>query len=305
MEFLHKDLVDNLNISGIYWMFFPNKKYYFGSSKNIQERIWSHKGECQRGVHGNNHFQNIYNIYGFPENILVAEISNYLEVEQELLDNHFKDKNCINLADKVGQPGDKRIIIYEYSLEGNFIKEWSCIYEAANYYNISKGNICSVLNGERRTVSGRRFSRTKCDKLPDYLYSGQRKILDETRICQYSKEGNLIEVYSDMSAAGIAMVGKQKSRGNSNIGNAIYKPEYPAYNFYWRRFDKNNIPDNIEIPKRQSSKRKVYQYSLNGELIKVWNNCEEVIKETGMNLNSLYSKLSRPKSEKDKCWRYV
>ena len=37
MEFLHKDLVDNLNISGIYWMFFPNKKYYFGSSKNIQE----------------------------------------------------------------------------------------------------------------------------------------------------------------------------------------------------------------------------------------------------------------------------
>lgn len=305
MEFIHKDLIDNLNISGIYWMFFPNKKYYFGSSKNIQERIWSHKGECQRQVHANNHFQNIYNKYGFPENIVVAEISNYLEIEQELLDNHFTDKNCINLADKVGQPGDKRITIYEYNLDGNFIQEWSCIYEAANYYNISKGNICTVLNGERRTVSGRRFSRTKYDKLPEYQYSGNRKMLFETRVCQYDKEGKLVAVHDNMHSAGAAIVGVQKHRGNSNIENAIVKPMALAYNFYWRRLSKDNIPETIEIEKRPSRKRKIYQYNLEGELLRTWNNCQEVVQETGMNLNSLYSKLSRPKSENDKCWRYV
>ena len=47
---------------------------------------------------------------------------------------------------------EKRKII-QYNLEGNFIKQWDGIIDAATELKISKGNICSCCKGKRQTAA--------------------------------------------------------------------------------------------------------------------------------------------------------
>lgn len=44
--------------------------------------------------------------------------------------------------------------ILQYNLEGNFIKEWSSVSEAAKFYNISSSNIVTNCNGRYKTAGG-------------------------------------------------------------------------------------------------------------------------------------------------------
>lgn len=46
------------------------------------------------------------------------------------------------------------VSITQYDLQGNFIKDWNSIQEAALYYNIQKGHICNNLKGRSKTSNG-------------------------------------------------------------------------------------------------------------------------------------------------------
>ena len=53
-----------------------------------------------------------------------------------------------------GKPSKKRKKVYQYDLQGNFIKEWESAVEAANKLKISQGNISSCCRGERKITGG-------------------------------------------------------------------------------------------------------------------------------------------------------
>lgn len=44
--------------------------------------------------------------------------------------------------------------IYQYSIDGTFIKEWNSINAAANYYNISSQRLSHCVNGRSKTSYG-------------------------------------------------------------------------------------------------------------------------------------------------------
>lgn len=44
--------------------------------------------------------------------------------------------------------------INQYTLEGNFIKEWSCIAEAARFYKIDKSSIARCCKGQFKKSAG-------------------------------------------------------------------------------------------------------------------------------------------------------
>lgn len=46
------------------------------------------------------------------------------------------------------------IKVYQYDLNDNFLKEWSCIKDAEKYYNISFGSISKVCKGKQKTTGG-------------------------------------------------------------------------------------------------------------------------------------------------------
>ena len=60
-----KKITQDLKISGIYCIInIRNSKRYIGSSKNIRQRLWSHRAELRHNKHENTHLQSAWNKYG-------------------------------------------------------------------------------------------------------------------------------------------------------------------------------------------------------------------------------------------------
>lgn len=82
------------------------------------------------------------------------------------------------------------IKIYEYTIGGEFIKEWESILEAANFYGLSSGNICSAANGKRKMAGKSMWRYFKTDKIPNYFKNRGVK-----GVHKYNKEGYYICSY--------------------------------------------------------------------------------------------------------------
>lgn len=46
------------------------------------------------------------------------------------------------------------IKVYQYDLNDNFLKEWSCMKDAEKYYNLAFGSITKVCKGKQKTTGG-------------------------------------------------------------------------------------------------------------------------------------------------------
>ena len=64
--------------------------------------------------------------------------------------------------------------IYQYDMDGNFIKEWECKSDAVRYYN--NKHIISASTGKRKSAAGYLWSSKKYDVLPQYRSASKRQI---------------------------------------------------------------------------------------------------------------------------------
>lgn len=53
-----------------------------------------------------------------------------------------------------GKPSHRRKPVLQYSKNGDFIKEWTSIYDAAQELNLHQTNICYACNGKRKSSGG-------------------------------------------------------------------------------------------------------------------------------------------------------
>ena len=192
-----KSITQNLKISGIYCIInLKNGNRYIGSSKNIRQRLWSHRAELRHNKHENSHLQAAWNKYGeqnFDYYVIeVCDKDKLLEREQEYI-NTMKPEYNINqetqrppctedsrkkqsetrkrlYAEGKLKPSFKHITTYVYDLDGNFIKEYSSMKNAAiGEFGKDTGAVrsacCGIQNPSHR-VHNRRFYLKKFEKLP-------------------------------------------------------------------------------------------------------------------------------------------
>jgi len=95
--------------SGIYRITcVANNHFYYGSSINLKSRIKNHLGKLRSGCHRNKRLQRIFDKYG--ESSLTFEIVKYcdpsfiLDEEQEYLDEHISNENCVNFCKSAKAP---------------------------------------------------------------------------------------------------------------------------------------------------------------------------------------------------------
>lgn len=96
--------------------------------------------------------------------------------------------------DNFTNPVKRNVIpIYQYDLDGNFIKEWNSIKEASTFYSVTNGAIEAVLLEKTLSSAGfiwKRYYKKKVDK---------RKIRVELKkINKFSMSGDLIESFESM-----------------------------------------------------------------------------------------------------------
>ena len=85
-------------------------------------------------------------------------------------------------------------LIYQYTLTGEFIKEWASITEAGSFYNLDIGNICAAANGSRKISGSFQWRYYKSNKINSYIQERHRK-----KVYNYSLEGDYIQEYEAVS----------------------------------------------------------------------------------------------------------
>lgn len=157
--------------SGIYCILnLLNQKKYIGSSKNIYDRLVNHKMMLKNNNHHNNYLQNSWNKYKSNNFIYIileeCDINKLIEREQFYIDNLKPEYNFITNVIDVKITGKE---IYQYDLNGNFIKKYDYIKQACIENDIHQSTICRYLNGEYKKGGGYLWSLVYQDKLKPYI----------------------------------------------------------------------------------------------------------------------------------------
>lgn len=83
--------------------------------------------------------------------------------------------------------------VYQYTLNGEFIKEWACMSDAWRFYKIDSGSMTRACQGKSSSAGGFIWRYEKVDVQP--LKPRKRKVL------QYDLDGNFIKEWDTISDA--------------------------------------------------------------------------------------------------------
>ena len=252
------------------------------------------------------------------------------KLEAEIVNEEFINrKDTYNIVLGGGLPPVNNKIVYQYDLDGNFIKKWNSIREASKFYNCSEPCIGNAIILKRMSQNYfwteeyfNKLNTTEyfiySPKIPVYIYKKedrsfvrgfeslsecvtflndslfhiQRAIkLNRTvkgyyislqltsvyekpknekltgEVHQYSLEGKYIRSFHSIKEAE-----RELQTGLSEINNSI-RLNQQCKGFLWRRGEKvESVPPHVPS---KSSAKKVGQYTMNGELVKIFNTVRE------------------------------
>lgn len=87
--------------------------------------------------------------------------------------------------------------IQQYSLDGNFIKEWNSLADASKELNISRGTLCSCLKGDIKSCGGYQWKYKNSDKVIQKYKSN----IIIRKIVQLDLNDNIVKIYNNLHEA--------------------------------------------------------------------------------------------------------
>jgi len=193
-------------MTGIYKITSPSGRIYIGQSVDIENRWKYYKHinsiKCQLKLY------NSLKKYGYENHKfeVLEECSKEQLNEREIywglhfntinegLNHKLGNQNSI-ISEETKIKMSKKI--YQYDLEGNFIKEWKSVNEASLELNMSKGWLSHIVNHPTMTLKNFRFTDTKVLKLNPITKNFKSK----KPVLQYSLEGDLIKEWGSAKEA--------------------------------------------------------------------------------------------------------
>ena len=128
----------------------------------------------------------------------------------------------------------KKKKIYQFDMDGNFIKEWDSINECSRYLNLNMHGIELVLHGKCKHHKNFYFNFLKLDKnnvinnINNFIIkSRNRKYLN---IKQLDKEGNQIKNWRDVKE----IIDYYKFKNTKGICQALRTTNNYYKGFYWK-----------------------------------------------------------------------
>lgn len=177
--------MESTEVTYIYVLLDPrdNEVRYVGKTSNPKSRLSGHISECKR--ESSKHYRARWirsllkdNLKPIIKFIKVCPLNDFEKFETEYI-KIFKSDKLTN-SDETGQGNTGRIkevidrmskpksrIVYQYDLDGNFIKEYRSVREAGKSLNIYHSHISRCCNGEYKHTQGFifRYNKTEVDKV--------------------------------------------------------------------------------------------------------------------------------------------
>lgn len=282
-----------------------NKKIYVGVHRTDTNKFDGYLG-C--GVYANRPgtykksktvFQLAVNKYG-PDSfarITLQEFDNEndaYDLESKIVNESFlkrKDVYNSSLGGKGGDLGFSSKKMYQYDLNGNFIKEFKSCYEASRELGIPAATLQSAKNNQWST-SGFLYTNYKTEKLDfnSYKISTQKR-----KVYQYNEDGTFEKEFESCSDAARSL-----GRESTAISRAI-KAGYKIGDKYFLYVHDGNYSVSKSNYVRD---REVHQYSLNGDYIKSFNNKAEAIKELNLKHDRIGNSIKTQNAFANFQWSY-
>lgn len=316
----------NDKYSGVYIIYnLNNNKYYIGSSQNIYKRYKRHYNDLINGNHYNVYLQRSYNkifdkdkflflvleqvenidmlinreqywldktqchdssigyninpIAGRPPHLAITE-----ETRIKLKNSHLNKKASEQTKKKMSESRKK--YVYQYSLNGEFIKEYKGIISLKEY-NFNPDVVYDCCLDGFGTHKGYQWSYTKCQNIGKVTHNKNFPVY------QIDKSGNIINEWNNTREIA------DYYNCNINSISRCCNGERKTYkNFIWRFIKDYNNDEifNLEI-KRNSQYNSILQYDLKGNLIKIWNNVSDICKELNYNNSAIYQCIKNIKPQ--------
>jgi group I intron endonuclease len=231
---------------GIYKITNPKGKIYIGQSTQIEKRFNQYK-TLDKTCIGSKLFNSLikygpYNhIFEIIEECNLEELDykEFIYKQNVLKENNWEQVLFLQLKDKQGgkrsqltkekikksKMGKNSKKIFQYSLEGNFIKEWNSIVDAERIYGTGiKENL------SKKTLTSHNFIWSYENNLvysPDKIKNKWKS--NTTSVLQYSLEGNFIKEWGS-----IIEIEKTLGFKNSNISSTCKGKQKTAYGYKWK-----------------------------------------------------------------------
>lgn len=231
------------------------------------------------------------------ENITNSESANEREKYYISLYNSTDCNNGYNIQLGGSEQTKLSLTVYQYSLDGEYIKSYNSVSDANRDNNISDGKISDCCNGKRKSAGGYRWSYEKCENLGEYICGTNSKMVHK-----YSLLGDYIETYEHLSD----VVKEMNLTHGGHISNCCNGTRDTAYGFMWsyEKHEKIN-------PARNTHNQgvSVIQYDLDMNIINKFDNGIEASKQFGDKSQKAYMSINRCLNKKSKSaygyyWEY-
>lgn len=176
----------------------------------------------------------------------------------------FEKTNKLNLKDYKIVTQNKPL--YVYSLQGEFIKKYNSISEFCKKNKVTLGPVQRAIIGKTK-VRGYYVSDIKLDR-----FVKEKTKKSTSAVYQYSLDGTFIQEFSScLEAQRVLGKGYSQIAAKLKLGNPI------CGEYQWSRTKVSKMQNKIKY----DSAKKVGQFDLNGNLIKVFDTVRECRKEFG------------------------
>jgi len=304
---------------GIYLIYnVESNKCYVGSSIDLRRRLLDkHLPSLRSGKHINEHLQSSWKKYGSKSFLFIIVETFDKDTDIKEREQFYMDK--ILMANKFISEGNDFIVkngynkrpvseynrffakliskkILQYKITGEFVKEWDSIIEGKETLN-AKG-IYRVCKGYKFSAGGYIWKYKKDDNYPLKIEVNYERYAKNIPILQYNLEGIFIKEWSSRAEIEkeLNLVIKISKKNNE------YKR---SSNFIWKFKTSEKFPNKIDVPKyyKGLANRKVLQYDLDGNLLKIWDNTTKIKEELGL-INITAACNDRTKTIYGFIWKY-
>lgn len=250
-------------------------KFYIGSAISFYKRTKDHKNALLRNNHNNQYLQNCFNKYGKDyftieiiksfDRVIEYKSKDYREVllkyEEEYILNLNPDFNIQRQPyTNFGNTGTCKPI-YQYSLEGDFIRRWESRAEVIRILGFSPEN--GIRN---QSAGGFQWSDVYVDKMPKYKHGAGVKMKIQCSL--YDLLGYKIKTFDSVVELVEFVFGKYNTQYRNKIERA-FSHDKPFLNKY--RAARGDA-DFILPPTGRQRGRIVLQYDENMNFVRAWEN---------------------------------
>lgn len=217
------------------------------------------------------------------------DLQEALDLEAEIVNEDFiRRTDTYNITLGGGLPPILNKVIYQYDLEGNFIKEWNSITSAAKELDVSESSIGKAVL-YKRTSANYLWSDIKIEKLDISTFN----IYDpKVKVYIYDDFGEYVKSFNSINDC-VKELNTCLSHVQRSIKTGIKTKGYYISTELLGKYIK---------PKIERLTGAVHQYSLDGQYIQSFNSIKEAEQKLNLKLSGINNSIKQGFSYKGYLW---